>query len=160
MRFPIYSEPNGPLFTQCACSLNQFFGRKFSTHLDFWRGRKESSSPKVEVVVPLYYSPFGACLFRSPHLYFPYEGNRKEHLGAKKVRPPVIDSERYYVQQRELQAFLVRELAAPSQEPGEEDRIVRVFLDRESAYHFVDAANDLQRKLDAHIVTPWSVRAV
>jgi hypothetical protein len=76
------------------------------------------------------------------------------------VRPPVIDSERYYVQQRELQAFLVRELAAPSQEPGEEDRIVRVFLDRESAYHFVDAANDLQRKLDAHIVTPWSVRAV
>jgi hypothetical protein len=72
----------------------------------------------------------------------------------------VIDSERYYVQQQAVQAFLVRELAAPTLEPGEEDRIVRVFLDRESAYQFADAANALQRKLDAHTATPWSVRAV
>jgi hypothetical protein len=119
-----------------------------------------NSPPKVEVVVPLDFSPFGACLFRSPHLYFTYEGNREEDLGAKKARTSVIDSERYYVQQQEVQAFLVRELAAPSQEPAEEDRIVRVFLDREIAYHFADAANDLQRKLDAHTATPWNVRAV
>ena len=72
----------------------------------------------------------------------------------------MIDRERYYVQQQELQAFLVRELAAPSQEPDEGDRIVRVFPDRESAYHFADAANALQHKLDAHTATPWSVRAV
>jgi len=72
----------------------------------------------------------------------------------------VIDSERYYVQQQEVLAFLVRELAAPTLEPGEEDRIVRIFPDRESAYQFADAANDLQRKLDTHTVTLWSVRAV
>jgi len=72
----------------------------------------------------------------------------------------MIDSERYYVQQRELQVFLVRELAAPSQKPCEEDRIVRLFPDRESAYQFAEAANGIQRKLDAHTATPWSVRAV
>ncbi len=72
----------------------------------------------------------------------------------------MIDSERYYVQQQEVLAFLVRELAAPTLEPGEEDRIVRIFPDRESAYQFADAANDLQRKLDTHTVTLWSVRAV
>ena len=72
----------------------------------------------------------------------------------------MIDSERYYVQQQEIHVFLVRELAASSQEPGEEDPIVRIFPDRESAYHFADAANDLQRKLDTHTVTLWSVRAV
>jgi hypothetical protein len=119
-----------------------------------------SAPPKVGVVVLLYFSPFGACLFLSLLLYFPCRGSREEHLEAKKARTSVIDSARYYVQQQEVQAFLVRELAAPSQEPGEEDRIVRVFLDRESAYHFADAANDLQRKLDAHTATPWSVRAV
>ena len=70
------------------------------------------------------------------------------------------DSERYYVQRQERQAFLVRELAAPSQEPSEEDRIVRLFPDRESAYQFADAINDMQRKLDRHTDTPWSVRAV
>ncbi len=70
------------------------------------------------------------------------------------------ESERYYVQQREMQVFLVRELAEPSQEPGEEDRIVRMFPDRESAYHFADAANGIQHKLDVHTATPWSVRAV
>lgn len=119
-----------------------------------------SPSPKVEVVVPLDFSPFGACLFLSVRLYFPCKGNQEEHLGAKKGRTSVIDRERYYVEQQELQAFLVRELAALSQEPGEEDRIVRVFLDRESAYQFADAANDLQCKLDTHTATPWSVRAV
>jgi hypothetical protein len=71
----------------------------------------------------------------------------------------VIDSDRYYVQQQAVQAFLVRELAAPAQEPGAEDRIVRIFPDGESAYQFADAANDLQRKLDAHTARPWSVRA-
>jgi hypothetical protein len=118
------------------------------------------SPPKVEVVVLLHFSPFGACLFLSLLLYFPCRGNREEDLEAKKARTPVIDRERYYVQQQEIQVFLVRELAAPSQEPGEEDRIVRIFPDRESAYHFADAANDLQCKLDRHTVTPWSVRAV
>ncbi len=72
----------------------------------------------------------------------------------------MIDSERYYVQQQAMHAFLVRELATPSQESSEEDRIVRIFLDRESAYQFADAANDLQRKLDRHTGTPWSIRAV
>ena len=72
----------------------------------------------------------------------------------------MIDSERYYVQQQEVQTFLVRELAAPSLEPSEEDRIVRIFPDQESAYQFANAANDLQRKLDAHTDTPWIVRAV
>jgi hypothetical protein len=72
----------------------------------------------------------------------------------------VSESERYYVQQREMQAFLVRELAAPEQEPGEEDRIVRLFPDPESAYQFAEAANDLQRKLDTHTATSWSVRAL
>ena len=72
----------------------------------------------------------------------------------------MIDSERYYVEQQEVQAFVVRELAAPTLEPGEEDRVVRVFLDRESAYQFADAANDLQHKLDRHTGTPGSVRAV
>jgi hypothetical protein len=81
-------------------------------------------------------------------------------MGTKKARTSMIDSERYYVQQQAMHAFLVRELAAPTLEPGEEDRIVRVFLDRESAYQFADAANALQRKLDAHTATPWSVRAV
>jgi hypothetical protein len=119
-----------------------------------------SSPPKVEAVVPLYSSPFGACLFLSPRLYFPCGKNREEHLGAKKASTSVIDSERYYVQRQEMQAFLVRELAAPSQEPSEEDRIVRMFPDRESAYHFADAANDIQRKLEAHTATSWSVRAV
>lgn len=118
------------------------------------------SPPKVEVVVLLDFSPFGACLFLSARLYFPCRGNREEDLGTKKARTSVIDRERYYVQQQEVQAFLVRELAAPSQESGEEDRIVRVFPDRESAYHFADAANDLQCKLDTHTATPWSVRAV
>jgi hypothetical protein len=64
------------------------------------------------------------------------------------------------VQQQEMQAFLVRELAAPTLEPSEEDRIVRLFPDRESAYRFADAANGIQRKLDAHTATSWSVRAV
>jgi hypothetical protein len=72
----------------------------------------------------------------------------------------VIDKERYYVEQQEVQAFLVRELAAPTLEPGEEDRIVRIFPDRESAYQFADAANALQHKLDAHTATPWSIRSV
>ncbi len=118
------------------------------------------SPPKVEVVVLLDFSTFGACLFLSARLYFPCRGNREEDLEVKKARTSVIDSERYYVQQQEMQAFLVRELATPSQEPGEEDHIVRVFLDAESAYQFADAANDLQRKLDTHTATPWSVRAV
>ena len=109
-----------------------------------------SPPPKVKVVVRLDFSPFGACLFRSPRLYFLCRGNREEDLGAKKARTPVIDKDRYYVQQQEVQAFLVRELAAPTLEPSEEDRIVRIFPDRESAYHFADAANDLQRKLEAH----------
>jgi hypothetical protein len=119
-----------------------------------------SSPPKVEVVVLLDFSTFGACLFCSLLLYFPCGGNQEEHLEAEKARTSVIDSERYYVQQQEMQAFLVRELAAPSREPGEEDRIVRLFLDRESAYQFADAINDMQRKLDRHTGTPWSVRAV
>ena len=72
----------------------------------------------------------------------------------------MIDSERYYVQQQDVQVFLVRELAAPTLEPGEEDRIVRVFLDAESAYQFADAANDMQCKLDRHTDILWSIRAV
>ena len=72
----------------------------------------------------------------------------------------MIDKERYYVQQQEIGAFLVCELAAPAHESGEEGRIVRIFFDQESAYQFADAANDLQRKLDRHTTTPWSVRAV
>jgi hypothetical protein len=72
----------------------------------------------------------------------------------------MIDKERYYVQQQELQAFLVRELATTTLEPSEEDRIVRIFPDPESAYQFSDAANALQCKLDAHTSAPWVVQAV
>ncbi len=72
----------------------------------------------------------------------------------------MIDSERYYVQQQEVQAFLVRELAAPTLEPGEEDRIVRIFLDAESAYQFAEACNAMQCRLDRHTDIPWSIRAI
>src|SRR5947209_3865643 len=116
--------------------------------------------PKVEVVVLLSSSSFGACLFRSPRLYFPYGRDQENHLEGEKASTSVSESARYYVQQREMQAFLVRELAAPSHEPGEQDRIVRLFPDRESACHFAEVANGIQRKLVTHTATSWSVRAV
>jgi hypothetical protein len=70
------------------------------------------------------------------------------------------ESERYYVQRRATHQWLVRELASAEEEPGEEDRIVRVFPDPASAYQFADAANAIQRKLDMHTGTSWNVRAV
>ena len=108
-----------------------------------------SPPPKVEVVVLLDFSPFGACLLRSARLYFSYGRNREKHLEVEKASTPMSESERYYVQRQEMQVFLVRELAAPSQEPGEGDRVVRLFPDRESAYQFADAANSIQCKLYA-----------
>lgn len=72
----------------------------------------------------------------------------------------MIDSERYYVQRQATHAFLVRERAAPEEEPCEDDRLVRVFPDAESAYQFADAINDMQRKLDRHTGTPWNIRTV
>lgn len=86
--------------------------------------------------------------------------DQEENLEAEKASKYVISSERYYVQRRDTHEFLVRELASPEEEPCEEDRIVRVFPNPESAYHFADAANAMQRKLDTHTGTSWSVRAV
>ncbi|SRR6266699_4962858 len=119
-----------------------------------------SSPPKVEVVVLLYSSPFGACLFPGLRLYFPCGRNREKHLEGEKASTSVSESERYYVQRRAAHQWLVRELASAEEEPCEEDRIVRVFPDPASAYQFADAANAIQHKLDAHTATSRSVRAV